>query len=81
MTDPQNKLNQLLAKLEFLLQRQDNFTKEINQLREEVIQLKKLDEMSSADKTVESEAKKQPQTIEENISFDKKKIYLLKKKM
>ncbi len=38
MTDPQNKLNQLLAKLEFLLQRQDNFTKEINQLREEVIQ-------------------------------------------
>ncbi len=74
MTDPQNKLNQLLAKLEFLLQRQDNFTKEINQLREEVIQLKKLEEVSSADKTIGSEAKKQPQTIEENISFEKENV-------
>ena len=71
MTDPQNQLNQLLAKLEFLLQRQDNFTKEINQLREEVIQLKKLEEMSSPDTALESEPKKQAQTIEENILSEK----------
>ena len=43
MSDHQNSINQLLAKLEFLLKRQDNFTQEIKNLREEVIQLKKLE--------------------------------------
>ena len=67
MVDQQDNINQLLARLEFLLKRQDNFTKEINQLREEVIKLKKLEEKPSADKALGSETQKPPQTLEENI--------------
>ena len=74
MTDHQNDLNQLLAKLEFLLQRQDNFTQEIKQLKEEVIKLKASEEKSAVDKTIEDEVKKQPETLEKNIPTEKENI-------
>lgn len=74
MADQQDNINQLLARLEFLLQRQDNFTKEIKQLREEVIQLKALEEKLPADKAVVSEAEKQQEILEENIPSEKENI-------
>ncbi len=40
MADDNDKINPLLAKLEKLLKRQDNFSIEINELREEIIRLK-----------------------------------------
>lgn len=41
MSDYQNKMNQLLAKLEFLSERQNNFSKEIENIKFEVTQLLK----------------------------------------
>ena len=40
MQDNQDKISLLLSKLEALLKRQENFVKEINQLREEITLLK-----------------------------------------
>ncbi len=51
MTDNQN-INQLLAKLEMLLKRQDDFSKEINNLRIEINRLKKPEEEQSIKKDV-----------------------------
>lgn len=43
MTDPKNNIDQLLKKLELLLKRQDEFSKEISILREEINALKSKD--------------------------------------
>lgn len=40
MTNNQDQINQLLDKLETLLKRQELFSKEVNELKQEIIQLK-----------------------------------------
>lgn len=55
MTDP-NSIENLLAKLELLLQRQESFGREINVLREEINRLKNIDK-NVAENTVREEKK------------------------
>lgn len=68
--DNQNKINQLLDKLETLLQRQDQFSKEINSLRIEIYNLKSSETKSS---TLLNETKDyiKPQV---NLEANKKEI-------
>lgn len=48
MTENNDRINQLLEQLELLLKRQEDFAKEINQLRIEVNQLKAQDQLSAS---------------------------------
>ena len=63
MTD-NNKINQLHEKLEKLLERQADFTKEINSLRTEIYKLK----------TSESESKIQKEEVKENLASNKTEL-------
>ena len=62
MTDHQDKINQLLAKLEILLKKQDDFSREINNLRVEVERLKNTNAEQTADRkeAVQDEAVSNP---------------------
>ena len=72
MTDNNDKINELLNKLESLLRRQDDFSREINSLRTEIHRLK----ISETEQTTENEVIKldQPviardiETIKDNIT-------------
>lgn len=55
MTDNQDKINQLLDKLEFLLKRQDDFSREINNLRIEIDGLKTNDTEQKTEKETEQD--------------------------
>jgi len=50
MTENQDQINKLLQKLEVLLKRQENFSKEINDLREELTQLKSAEDKKVLEK-------------------------------
>ena len=68
MADHQDNINQLLARLEFLQQRQDDFTKEINQLRDEVIRLKASEENTPPTQVTGNEEAKQTQSLNKNMN-------------
>jgi hypothetical protein len=65
MTDNQDRVNQLLDKLDILLKRQDTFSREINELREEVTRLKTTgaeNKNKEEDKEVEEQKEESPAT-------------------
>jgi len=70
MSDHQNNINQLLAKLEFLLKRQDNFTQEIKNLREEVIKLKKIEADAPPTQDIPSPIENLEETGEEKVNSE-----------
>ena len=56
MTSNQDQINELLRKLEMLLKKQADFSKDVNDLQRELIQLKKSDlNISAIEKPVEKE--------------------------
>ena len=74
MTDNNDKINQLLEKLESLLKRQDDFSREINSLRTEIHRLK----ISETEQTTKNEEVKLDRPVistdfeikKENITAD-----------
>ena len=71
MTDNNDKINQLLDKLESLLKRQDDFSREINNLRIEINRLK-TSETKEAKKT--EEIKEDRPVTETDFEFKKEKV-------
>ncbi len=69
MANNQDKINQLLDKLETLLKRQELFSREVNELRQEIIQLK----ISEIKKPAEKESIKKPPSDVQSATT--KKLY------
>ena len=71
MTNNQDQINQLLDKLETLLKRQELFSREVNELKREIVQLKtsQIKNVSEKEESTEKEAtKKQPSQIRRETS-------------
>lgn len=64
MSENQNTINQLLQKLEVLMQKQNSFYKEIYDLREEILRLKSVEKQEVADNIVDIENKTEIKTEE-----------------
>lgn len=71
MTDNNDKINQLLDKLESLLKRQDDFSREINSLQTEIHRLKTSETKQT---TKNEEAKLDPPVIAADFEIKKEKI-------
>lgn len=71
MTDNQDKINQLSDKLDSLLKKQDDFSREINHLRTEIDKLK----ATETEQTVEKEETEQDLSVTDtNLEFKKEKV-------
>ncbi len=67
MSENQNTINQLLQKLEVLMQKQNSFYKEIYDLREEILRLKSVEKQEVADNIVDIEYKTEIKTEEKRF--------------
>ena len=71
MTDNQDKINQLLSKLENLLKRQDDFSRDINSLRIEINRLQSSETEKKAEKV---DIKEDKPIIDTDFEIAKEKI-------